>query len=247
MFEQLRQQISTLWGNQSRTQRVALVAILASGMILIVFFLVWAGNPSYSVAFSGLSESDAGLIVEQLTEQGIPYELRGAGTILVPSDQVYEVRLQMARDGLPEGGTVGYELFSGNMLGMTDFTQRINYQRALEGELERTILSLSAVNEVWVHIVTPEKSLLESDQNPTTASVTVEWSPFPARMIQGTPAQRHESSSSLTAANVSVSESAETPDSSRYPRYCPRTTASGGGATIALKALARSSRNESGS
>ena len=176
MFEQLRQQISTLWGNQSSAQRVAMVSILGSVVILMVFFVVWASNPSFSVAFSGLSESDAGMIVEQLTAQGTPYELRGPGTILVPSDQVYEVRLQMAREGLPEGGTVGYELFSGNMLGMTDFTQRITYQRALEGELERTILSLGAVNEVWVHIVTPEKSLLESDQNPTTASVTVKSS-----------------------------------------------------------------------
>lgn len=177
MFEQLRQQISTLWGNQSSTQRVAMVSILASVLILVVFFVVWASNPSFSVAFSGLSEGDAGMIVEQLTAQGTPYELRGPGTILVHSDQVYEVRLQMAREGLPEGGTVGYELFSGNMLGMTDFTQRITYQRALEGELERTILSLASVNEVWVHIVTPEKSLLESDQNLTTASVTVKSSP----------------------------------------------------------------------
>ena len=173
MFEQLRQQISTLWGNQSSAQRVALVAILASGLILIVFFVVWASNPSYSVAFSGLSESDAGLIVEQLNEQGTPYQLRGSGTILVPSDKVYEIRLQMAREGLPEGGTVGFELFSGNTLGMTDFTQRINYQRALEGELERTIMSLASISEVWVHIVTPEKSLLESDQNPATASITL--------------------------------------------------------------------------
>ncbi len=177
MLEQLSQQISTLWGNQSRTQRVALVAILASGIILMVFFVMWASNPSYSVAFSGLSEGDAGLIVEQLTAQAIPYQLRGPGTILVPSDQVYEVRLMMAREGLPEGDNVGFELFSGNMLGMTEFSQRINYQRALEGELERTILSLAAVNEVSVHIVTPEDSLLQSDQDPTTASVTVKSSP----------------------------------------------------------------------
>jgi flagellar M-ring protein FliF len=86
---------------------------------------------------------------------------------------VYEVRLSMARQGLPQGGNVGYELFSGSTLGMTDFTQRVNYQRALEGELERTIGSLRSVEAVRVHIVTPEKTLLADDQAPATASVTL--------------------------------------------------------------------------
>src|SRR5690606_2081378 len=115
-------------------------------------------TPTYAVAFSGLSEADAGLIVEKLDESGINYQLRNSGTILVPSDQVYDVRLQMAREGLPEGGTVGFELFNGNTLGMTEFTQRVNYQQALEGELERTIGSLEAIEAVRVHVVTPEKS-----------------------------------------------------------------------------------------
>ena len=149
--------------------------MLSSQLVFFLGFRFVVGFLGF-FAFSGLSESDAGQIVEKLNEQGTPYQLRGSGTILVPSDKVYEIRLQMAREGLPEGGTVGFELFSGNMLGMTDFTQRINYQRALEGELERTIMSLASVSEVWVHIVTPEKSLLESEQNPATASVTVKSS-----------------------------------------------------------------------
>jgi flagellar M-ring protein FliF len=124
-----------------------------------------------------LSEADAGLIVEQLDALQIPYQLRGAGTILVPSNQVYDVRLRMAREGLPETSNVGFEVFSGNTLGMTEFTQRVNYQRALEGELERTIGSLASVELVQVHIVSPEKSLLAEDQMLTTASVTIKEKP----------------------------------------------------------------------
>lgn len=177
MLTTLRQQTTKFWGSQSRAQRIVLVSLIAAALVLIPLFLVWASTPSYAVAFSGLSEGDAGIIVENLATANIPYQLRGTGTILVPSSQVYEVRLQMAREGLPEGGTVGYELFSGNTLGMTEFTQRVNYQRALEGELERTIGSLESIQAVRVHIVTPEKTLLAGDQAPTTASITVQESP----------------------------------------------------------------------
>ncbi len=173
MFAQFLQQIQKFWGGQSRAQRVVLITLVLSAAILIPVFLVWASTPTYAVAFSGLSEADAGAIVENLTASSIPYQLKGNGTILVQTSQVYEVRLSMATQGLPSGGSVGYELFSGNTIGMTEFTQRVNYQRALEGELERTIKSLNAIDAVRVHIVTPERTLLASDQSPTTASVTV--------------------------------------------------------------------------
>ena len=91
----------------------------------------------------------------------------------MPSDKVYDVRLQMASAGLPQSSTVGFELFDSNTLGMNDFTQRVTYQRALEGELERTIGSLSPVSSVRVLLVTPEKTLLSSNQAPTTASITL--------------------------------------------------------------------------
>ncbi|MCI0520746.1 MAG: flagellar M-ring protein FliF [Chloroflexi bacterium] len=177
MLNQIRQQFGTFWDKQSRIQRAVLAALVAVAIVLIAVFLVWAGTPTYGVAFSGLSEADAGVIVEKLNEENIPYQLRDSGTILVPSSQVYDVRLMMAREGLPQGGSVGFEIFSGNTLGMTEFTQRVNYQQAMEGELERTIGSLNAVEAVRVHIVTPEKSLIASNQLPTTASVTVKERP----------------------------------------------------------------------
>ncbi len=174
MFAQFLQQLQKFWSGQSRSQRIVLVSLIIAAAVLIPIFIVWASTPTYAVAFSGLSEADAGAIVESLTTSNIPYQLRGTNTILVPSSQVYDVRLSMANQGLPSGGTVGFELFSGNTIGMTEFTQRVNYQRALEGELERTISSLNAIQAVRVHIVTPERTLLASDQAPTTASVTVQ-------------------------------------------------------------------------
>jgi flagellar M-ring protein FliF len=176
-MNQLRQQLAALWSLQSTSQRILMIALGVAAVVLVPVFISWASAPSYTVAFSGLSEENAGQIVEQLSEDGTPYQLRNSGTIMVPSDQVYEVRLKMARLGLPEGGTVGFELFNGNTLGMTEFTQRVNYQQALEGELERTIGSMEAVEGVRVHIVVPEKALLSGEQAPATASVTIQENP----------------------------------------------------------------------
>ncbi len=173
MMVPLQNQFLNYWKKQSQSQRIVIIALLLAALILVPVLINWANTPSYSVAYSGLSESDAAQIVQKLDENGITYQLRDSSTILVPSDQVYEVRLRMAREGLPKSGTVGYELFSGNTLGMTEFTQKVNYQRALEGELERTIGSLEAVEAVRVHIVKPERTLLSSDQAPATASITI--------------------------------------------------------------------------
>lgn len=153
-----------------------IITLLLAVLVLVPVLVSWANTPTYSVAYSGLSESDAAEIVQELTDGGIPYKLNGTGTIMVPADQVYETRLKIARAGLPKNSTVGFELFDGNTLGMNEFSQRVNYQRALEGELERTISSLDPVEAVQVHIVTPEKTLLTSEQSETTASVMIKQS-----------------------------------------------------------------------
>lgn len=173
MLNQLREQFARFWNQQSATQRIVLALIVGLGLVLVPLFLMWANTPNYSVAFSGLSETDAGQIVEKLNENGVSYKLQSSGTIAVPANKVYEVRLMMAREGLPQGTSVGLELFNGNTFGMTEFSQRVNYQRATEGELERTIGSLAPVQAVRVHLVLPEKSLIASEQSPTTASVTI--------------------------------------------------------------------------
>ncbi|HEX2980461.1 MAG TPA: flagellar basal-body MS-ring/collar protein FliF, partial [Anaerolineaceae bacterium] len=177
MLAPLQQQATTFWQHQSKPQKITLIVLVVTAIVLIVVFLSVANKPTYAVAFSNLSEADAGQIVQVLEEASIEYKLRDSSTIMVPTDQVYDVRLRMAREGLPQSSSVGFELFSGNTLGMTEFTQRVNYQRAMEGELERTIGSLDAVNAVRVHIVTPEKTLLAEEQAPTTASITIENKP----------------------------------------------------------------------
>jgi len=175
MLTTLQQQFLTYWKKQSLGRQITLAALLLSVLILTPVLVNWANTPSYSVAYSGLSEEDAAQIVQKLDDNNITYQLKNSGTIEVPSDQVYSTRLLMAREGLPQSSTVGYELFSGSsMLGMTEFTQQVNYQRAIEGELERTIGSLEVVEAVRVHLVIPEKSLLTSQQTLATASVTIQ-------------------------------------------------------------------------
>jgi flagellar M-ring protein FliF len=168
------QQFNTFWQRQTRSQRITLIILVVAVAVIVPVVIMWATTPSYAVAFSGLSDSDAGQVVQKLEADKISYKLRDGGTIMVPSNQVYEVRLNMARQGLPASSTVGFELFSNtSVLGMTEFTEKVNYQRALEGELERTIGSLDAIEAVRVHIVTPDQTLLSTDQAPTTASITV--------------------------------------------------------------------------
>jgi flagellar M-ring protein FliF len=173
MLAKVTTQATSFWEKQKPTQRVILIAITVFIIIMVPVLVTWATQTSYSIAFNGLNETDAGAIVEQLKTAGIDYKLQGT-TILVPSDKVYDVRLQMANAGLPKGGSSGYELFSQSTLGMTEFTQKVTYQRAIEGELERTIGSLDAVEGVRVHIVQPEKALLANEQVPTTASITIQ-------------------------------------------------------------------------
>jgi flagellar M-ring protein FliF len=178
MLASLRQQFGAYWKRQSLGKQITLVLLLLAACILTPVLVNWANTPTYAVAYSGLSEADAAQIVQKLDENSIPYQLKSSGTIEVPSDQVYPARLLMAREGLPQSSTVGYELFSGTaMLGMTEFSQKVNYQRAIEGELERTIGSLDAVKAVRVHLVTPEKALLSTDQALSTASVTLQIKP----------------------------------------------------------------------
>lgn len=168
------QQFQAFWKRQKTSQKVTMIALILTAAIMIPILITWATKTTYAVAFSGLSETDAGAIVDELTTQGISYKLEGSSTILVPTDQVYNVRLKMASAGLPKTGTtVGYELFDASSLGMTEFTQKVNYQRAVQGELERTIGSLNAVEAVSVHIVVPEKTLLSSVQQEPTASIMV--------------------------------------------------------------------------
>ncbi len=153
-------------------QKVGLAAAFIASIVAVIALITWANNPTYGVLFSNLEAQDASKIVDKLKQASVPYQLGEDGkAILVPKDRVYELRLQMAGQGLPKSSVVGYEIFDKPTFGMTDFTQKVNYKRALEGELEKTILQLDEVEGASVHIVIPEKTLFESQQKKTTASV----------------------------------------------------------------------------
>lgn len=175
IVQQLREELVRVWSGLSRRQRI-LVGVLGVGsLVLLGLFAMWAGRPNYATAYTGLSEKDAADVVKVLQDLGVPYRLTDGGTaIQVPAQDVYRVRLEVARQGLPRGGSVGFELFDqggiGN-LGMTEFTQRVNYQRALEGELARTITAMEGVEQARVHLVLPEKRLFAQQQEKPTASV----------------------------------------------------------------------------
>jgi flagellar M-ring protein FliF len=168
------EQFSRLFGNLTGTQK-ALIAVVAVAMTIGMVALVTVVNrPTFGVLYSNLAEQDASKIVDKLKEKSIPYTLEDGGkSILVPRQQLYELRLSLASEGLPHSSTIGYEIFDRTNLGVSDFVQKINYQRALEGEISRTILQLDEVEGVRVHIVTPEKALFRDDQKPPTASVVL--------------------------------------------------------------------------
>ncbi|GAB4432527.1 MAG: flagellar basal-body MS-ring/collar protein FliF [Anaerolineae bacterium] len=168
-------ELTQIWREMSLNRKIGLAALVVAAITGLIFFLAWSQAPDYAVAFSGLNAEDASAITTHLQENNINYELsEGGSTISVPADQVHQIRLDLASQGLPGQGNVGMELFDSTNLGMTDFVQQVNYQRALEGELARTISSLNNVHSARVHIVIPQPTLYSDEEQPTTASVVIE-------------------------------------------------------------------------
>ncbi|PAP75770.1 flagellar basal-body MS-ring/collar protein FliF [Rubrivirga marina] len=148
------------------------VVVGVVGALLLV--ARWASQPDYALLFGGLPAQEAGQVVEQLESQGVAYDLRdGGASIYVPREDVYGLRLRLATEGVVSEGPAGYELFDGGTLGMTDFMQRLNVKRALEGELARTIASVRQVERARVHLVLPERSPFQDRQVPASASVVL--------------------------------------------------------------------------
>jgi flagellar M-ring protein FliF len=152
-----------------------LLGILAGFVAVGLVSLLWmSGGGDQQVLYSQLSLEDAAAVTAKLREMQIPYTIGDNGTtVLVPSQLVYDTRLRLASEGLPQGGGHGFELFDQTSFGMTEFMQKLNYQRALQGELSRTITQLAAVHSARVHIVLPEKSLFLEQQDKPTASVVL--------------------------------------------------------------------------
>ena len=151
---------------------IAAVAFLSAAAFAILIFV--ANRTDYRPLFTNLTSEDAGEIVKKLKDAKTPYQITADGKgILVPSDKVYELRLTLASEGIPQGGGVGFEIFDRKNFGMTEFVQKLNYQRALQGELSRTIAQLTGVEQARVHLVIPEKSLFKDNEKPATASIVL--------------------------------------------------------------------------
>ena len=162
-------------GRLSWQQRGAIAAVLFGAVALLGGVAYWAGRPEYALLFGGLEPSEASRVVESLREQSIDYELKENGSaIFVPRGEVYELRLRFAGEGVVAGGPAGYELFDQGTLGMTDFMQKLNMKRALEGELARTISSMRQVDVCRVHLVVPERSPFRESQSRPSASVVLQ-------------------------------------------------------------------------
>jgi flagellar M-ring protein FliF len=158
-----------------RASFLGLSAAVLGGTLTI---LLWLQRPQYAVLMSKLDPSDAGAVVDYLKGAKIPYRIGEDGsTIEVSKASLYEARMALAARGLPQGGSIGFEIFDKQTLGMTDFVQRLDYQRALQGELARTIASLSAVEAARVHLALPERSLFVTEDRRPSASVVLKLRP----------------------------------------------------------------------
>lgn len=171
-FSQFFKQFGSFWNKIGFNQKIIIVFMFFVFVGIIWFTTMLAKRPDYALLYSNISESDSAQIVNKLRDAKVPYMLKDNGkSVYVPSEKVYDMRIAMANDGLPQGSGMGYELFDKANFGMTDFVQRLNYTRALQGELSRTISQLNEIESARVQIVMPEEKLFNSGEQKTSASI----------------------------------------------------------------------------
>ena len=171
LLERVQQQLR---GNPLILLLIAGAALIA----IVVALLMWARAPEYRVLYSNLTEADGGRIISELDSRGVPYRFSAGGTaLLVPGDSVHSLRLQLAEQGLPRGGNVGFELMDNQAFGVSQFAEQVNFQRGLEGELSRSIESLGPVSRARVHLAMARSSVFVRDREPAKASVIVTLEP----------------------------------------------------------------------
>ncbi|WP_459845527.1 flagellar basal-body MS-ring/collar protein FliF [Campylobacter concisus] len=210
-FKALLHQISQIYQKLSLKQKI----VAASSIVLVVAFLVFLtlykskneNFAGYSVLFENISPSDSALIVDQLNKDGVKYKLANEGTILVPTGDVYKERIAVATLGIPKESKIGFEIFDKQEFGATDAEQRVKFQRALEGELARTIESLSSIQKATVRIAIPKESVFTERQALPTASIVVELKPgvsLNAKQIFGIKNLVAASVTNLSTENVKI-------------------------------------------
>ena len=222
-FEKLIQ----YWSNRSNAQRVMLAGLALSTAAAFLVMIYFLNQPEMRVLYTNLAPEDAARVVELLKASKTPYELRDGGkTVLVPAEAVYEQRLKVAGEGVMHGQGVGFELFDQLKVGQTDFVQRINYTRALQGELSRTISEFPQVEKARVHLVLPQKSLFIEEQKQASASVVLtlkRGQKLDAKQLQGIVNLVSMSVEGLTPEHITVT------DTTGQALYQPRSDGGLGG------------------
>ena len=167
--------IGEWWKEGNLPQKILIIGVIFSLTLIFILLLYWLNKEEYAILYSKLKQEDSAAVVQFLKQKKVKYKLAdGGSTILVPKDQVYDLRLEIAGEEILGKGSVGFDIFSKSSLGQTDFVQKINYQRALQGELARTISAIPEIVAARVHLVLPSKSLFIEEQTPASASILVE-------------------------------------------------------------------------
>ncbi|MDY0748410.1 flagellar basal-body MS-ring/collar protein FliF [Paucibacter sp. R3-3] len=159
---------------RSKLMMGAGLAVLAAAVLAIT---LWSSQGDFRPLFTGLSDKDGGAVIAQLQQMNVPYRNEPGGSIMVPASQVYDLRMKLAASGLPKGGTVGFELMDKSSIGQTQFNERLNFQRGLEGELTRTITALADVADARVHLALPQQNGFFREQQKPSASVMLTLRP----------------------------------------------------------------------
>lgn len=175
-LKKYRDQIGALWRQLGINQKISLILAFGGVLAGLMVLAFWSSRPQMRLLFGGLDAADMSDVVATLEEQGLEYELRGnGGSVYVPTDEVHKLRMEMASKGVPSGGGVGFEIFDRGNFGISDFVQRTNYMRAVQGELSRTIAQVKGVRSARVMVVQPESRLLLAREGVRpTASVFVD-------------------------------------------------------------------------
>ena len=166
----------------SGQKKLGLMLAAAASIALLVGIAIWSQSPDYRVLYTNITEQDGGAIINALQQMNVPYQFsEGNGTILVPGTQVHEVRLRLASQGLPKGGISGFEILENQKFGSSQFLEQVNYQRALEGELARSIQSLSAVQSARIHLAIAKPTVFVRERQQPSVSVLLNL--YPGRIL----------------------------------------------------------------
>src|SRR5580693_7967880 len=167
-------QLARIWASLSRSQQVSLILVPIVVCAAAYGLLKWKHDSGFRVLYSALAPEDAAAVTQKIREAGIEFRLDETGSaVLVPSDRLADARLALAGAGLPRTGRIGFELFDRTNLGASDFAEQVNYRRALEGELERTVATLSEVDQARIHITFAKDSVFLDTRQPSKATVVL--------------------------------------------------------------------------